>query len=91
MGNRETISVELTPEMAEAVEAAVKSGQFGSAGDVVLAALDQWQSGQLIYGYTHEEIDRLVEEGLESGEPIDGDEALGQINEAFEREFGQQG
>jgi antitoxin ParD1/3/4 len=88
MGSRETINVELTPEMAEAVDAAVKSGQFGSASDVVLAALDQWQSGQFIYGYTPEEIDRLVEEGFVSGEPVDGEESFKRLRSRFIQEFG---
>jgi antitoxin ParD1/3/4 len=88
MGSREIISVELTPEMSDAVNAAVSSGQFGSAGDVLLAALDQWQSGQLIYGYTPDEIDHLIDEGVESGEPVDGEESFARLRSRFIQEFG---
>ena len=88
MGCRETISIELTPELTEAVEAAVGSGRFGSAQEVVIAALDQWQAGQLIYGYTPDELNALFEEGLNSGEPIDGSESFRRTRERFKREFG---
>ncbi|WP_146618505.1 type II toxin-antitoxin system ParD family antitoxin [Rhizobium sp.] len=88
MGRLETISIELTPEMADAVDAAVRSGRFGSTADVVLTALDQWHSDRLVHGYTPEELERLIEEGEASGEPIDGPEAMREIRAKFEREFG---
>ncbi len=91
MGRLETISIELTPELAEAVDAAVRSGRFGSTGDIVLAALEQWQSRQLIHGYTPEEFDRLVEEGESSGDPIDGPQAMRELGSELEAYIAQRG
>jgi antitoxin ParD1/3/4 len=89
MGRLETITVELTPDMAEAVDAAVRSGRFDSTGDIVLAALEQWQSGRLIHGYTPEEFDRLIEEGETSGDPIDGPQAMRELETELEAYIGQ--
>lgn len=91
MGRLETITVELTTDIAEAMDDAVRSGRFGSAGDVVLAALEQWQSGRLIYGYTPEEFDRLIEEGESSGDPIDGPQAMRELKGELEAYIARRG
>jgi antitoxin ParD1/3/4 len=42
-------------------------------------------------GFRTCEIDALIQEGLDGGEPIDGEESFPRIRERFEREFGAKG
>ncbi|MBO3760585.1 type II toxin-antitoxin system ParD family antitoxin [Ciceribacter sp. L1K22] len=84
----ETIRVTLSDDMRDIVEDAMSSGDFKSAEDVVSAALTQWQAERLLANFTPEELDALIQEGLDSGDPIDGEEAFRRIRAQFEREFG---
>jgi hypothetical protein len=52
-------------------------------------SLEQWQSGRLIHGYTPEEFDRLIEEGETSGDPIDGPQAMRELETELEAYIGQ--
>ena len=88
MGRMERLSIEIPEEVNEIVEAAVASGEFASASELVASAVAEWKSSKLIPGYTVEELRILAKEAEESGEPIDGEEAFRQISEEFEREFG---
>ncbi|MBR0555356.1 type II toxin-antitoxin system ParD family antitoxin [Ciceribacter sp. L1K23] len=81
----ETIRVALSDEMRDIVEDALSSGDFKSAEDVVSAALTQWQAERLLANFTPEELDVLIQEGLDSGDPIDGEEAFRRIEEDLER------
>jgi antitoxin ParD1/3/4 len=84
MGRMERLSIELTPELSQSIEEAIASGEFASADEVVQSALATWQSSRLIYGYTVEELTALIDEGENSGEPIDGEEAFRQIAQELE-------
>lgn len=67
MGTVEKITVSLTPEMAEMVRDAVKSGEFASTSEVVRDAMREWKERRDLFGYTLEELRALIQEGIDSG------------------------
>ena len=63
----EKVSVALSPELLEMVKGAVASGHYGSASEVIREALRQWKDRRDLFGYTIEELRKLVQEGIDSG------------------------
>jgi putative addiction module CopG family antidote len=71
------MSIQLTPDQERRVQSFVDSGLYTSAQDVVdaaLAVVERWA----IHGFegTHEELEELLLDGLNSGEPIEADESF---------------
>lgn len=89
MPQLEKVSIDIPREVSEAIKEAVASGEFETPGDVVTEAMASLQSSRLIYGYTVDELDALIAEAEESGDAIDATEAMRQIDEEFEKEFGR--
>lgn len=69
MGRVEKISVTIPPEMAELLDRAMESGDYGSVSDVVSEALRDWKWLQELRSSEREELRRLWREGLDSGPP----------------------
>jgi Arc/MetJ-type ribon-helix-helix transcriptional regulator len=88
MARANPICIELSPDMSELVESVVQSGDFQSPEEVVAAALNAWQVQRMLTNFTSEELDGLIQEALDSGDPIDGDESFRRVRAQFEREFG---
>jgi len=88
MARAHPIRIELSPDMSELVESVVQSGDFQSPDEVVAAALNAWQVQRMLAGFSVEELDGLIQEGLDSGEPVDGEESFRRIRAEFEGEFG---
>ncbi len=88
MARAHPIRIELSPDMSELVESVVQSGDFKSPDEVVAAALNAWQVQRMLANFTVEELDGLIQEGLDSGDPADGEESFRRIRAEFEREFG---
>jgi putative addiction module CopG family antidote len=88
MARAHTIRIELSPDMSELVESVVQSGDFQSPDEVVAAALNAWQVQRMLANFTVEELDGLVQQGLDSGDPVDGEESFRRIRAEFVREFG---
>ncbi len=63
----EKLSITLTPDMAQCVRAAVAEGDYASTSEVVRDALRLWQERRDCFGHTLEQLQHLVQEGLESG------------------------
>ncbi len=89
MPQLEKVSIDIPREVSEAINEAVASGEFATAGDVVTEAMATLRSSRLIYGYTVDELDVLVTEAEDSGDLMDAAEAMRQIDEEFEKEFGR--
>ncbi len=87
MDNTEKLSVELTPELSSAVQEAVASGEFSSVSDVLLSALTEWQSNRRDRAWSDEELGKLWDEGIASGNSVDGEEAFRRIDEELTRRF----
>ena len=75
MATVEKRSISLPTELANSIDAAVASGEYGNASEVVRDALRQWQERRSLFGYTVEQIQMLWDEGLNSGaaRPLDAD------------------
>jgi antitoxin ParD1/3/4 len=67
MANAEKMSIALTPEMADMVREAVKTGDYASTSEVVREALRDWKVRRGLRADAIEDIRRLWEEGLASG------------------------
>jgi antitoxin ParD1/3/4 len=73
MATVEKISIALPPEMVATVRDAVDSGEYASASEVIHEALRDWKLKRKVETLTVAEIRRLVQEGADSGPPIDAD------------------
>ncbi len=66
------LSVELTEELAREIDAAVAGGDYADAGEAVRAALLAWTRERADRGAALRRLRQLWEEGLASGEPVEG-------------------
>jgi putative addiction module CopG family antidote len=85
MARANPIRIELSQDMSDIVESALETGDFKSADEVVLAALNAFQVQRLLANFEPGELDALIQEGLDSGEPIDADQAFRDIELDLER------
>ena len=76
MGHVDKRSITLSPELAAAVDGVVEAGEYASASEVIREALRQWKERRDLFGYTVEELRQLVQEGIDSGAPVDGPTAM---------------
>ena len=67
MSSISKISVALTPELAQAVEQAVATGDYASGSEVVREALREWKLRRTLKLEEQDELRRLWAEGLASG------------------------
>lgn len=72
MGQVDKRSITLSPELAQAVDDVVAAGEYASASEVIRDALRQWKDRRDLFGYTVEELRKLVQEGIDSGSAQDG-------------------
>jgi antitoxin ParD1/3/4 len=72
MGVVQKLSVALTAELAREIEAAVASGDYSTASEVVRDALRTWKRERGDRGAAVQRLRELWEEGLASGEPVEG-------------------
>jgi antitoxin ParD1/3/4 len=59
--------------MVAVVRAAVESGEYSSASEVIREALRAWKLKRKVEALEVEELRRLVREGIESGPSVDAD------------------
>jgi antitoxin ParD1/3/4 len=74
------IEVTLNDETAEIVRQAVDSGAYDSVDDVIGGALIEWHL-QRLSPEEALELRRFVQEGIDSGDAIDGPKALEEIRD----------
>lgn len=68
MATVEKLSIALTPEMADEVRTAVKSGDYASSSEVIREALRDWRRKRIFQDQEIKELRGLWHDGLESGE-----------------------
>ena len=68
MGQVDKRSITLSPELAAAVDDVVAAGEYASVSEVIRDALRQWKDRRDLHGYTVEELRKLVQEGIDSGQ-----------------------
>ena len=70
MGAVQKMSIALTEELAREIEAAVASGDYSTASEVVRDALRAWKRERGDRDAAIRRLRELYEEGLASGEPV---------------------
>jgi antitoxin ParD1/3/4 len=83
MAKLETISVELSADMAGTIRAAVANGDYASESEVVEDALRIWKDERPGDEMDIEEIRRLVQEGIDSGPSVDGEEVFARLKAKY--------
>ncbi|RUW45624.1 type II toxin-antitoxin system ParD family antitoxin [Mesorhizobium sp. M00.F.Ca.ET.151.01.1.1] len=79
MANVEKVSVALTPEMATMMREVVAAGEYASASEVMREALREWKFRRMQRDQAIDELGRLWDEGMASGDPVDGRDAFARI------------
>lgn len=67
MSTVEKITIALTPEMAGFVRSAVEAGEYASTSEAIRDAVREWKERRDLLGYTVEELQVLVQDGIDSG------------------------
>ena len=72
MGAVQKMSIALTEELAREIEAAVESGDYSTASEVVRDALRAWKRERADRDAAIRRLKELWDEGLASGGPVEG-------------------
>jgi antitoxin ParD1/3/4 len=83
MASVEKLSVALTPDMVAEVRAAVEAGEYGSVSEVVRDALRDWRLRRKIETLETDELRRLVQQGIGSGDGQDACEVFARLRARF--------
>jgi antitoxin ParD1/3/4 len=83
MGNVDKRSITLSAELATAVDAAVETGEYASASEVVRDALRLWKERRDLYGYSLEELRGLIQEGIDSGPSEDAEIVMARLRAKY--------
>ncbi|WP_051355253.1 type II toxin-antitoxin system ParD family antitoxin [Mesorhizobium erdmanii] len=83
MGQVDKRSITLSPELAQAVDDVVAAGEYASASEVIRDALRQWKDRRDLFGYTLEELRKLVQEGIDSGPGHDGQPIMDRLRAKY--------
>ncbi len=85
MASTKKISIALTSEMAAMVREAVDGGSYASASEVIRDALRDWKYKNEIRERKIEDIRRLWQEGIESGESTDGEKFFHELKARYNK------
>lgn len=72
MGAIQKLSIAVTQELAREIESAVESGDYSTTSEVIRDALRVWKRERTDRGAAIRRLKQLWEEGLASGEPVEG-------------------
>ncbi|HEY8747847.1 MAG TPA: type II toxin-antitoxin system ParD family antitoxin [Tepidisphaeraceae bacterium] len=70
----------LNPETHKLIEDCVQRGGYASADDAVRAGLDSLRQLQALEEFSPGELDALLQEGEQSGTPLDGEQVLSELS-----------
>ena len=85
----EKISIALTPEMAATINEAVSSGEYVTAGEVMRDAMREWQHHRKRREEKIVELQRLFQEGIDSGPSKDGKAFIERLIADIDKNFGK--
>ena len=83
MPNVEKISIALPSETVSLLKAAVASGEYASASEVVRDALRDWKLKRRLAAVETEELRALVREGMESGPSLEADDVFERLKRKY--------
>lgn len=75
----ETNPMLLSAETRKLIEERVRRGGYANADELVLAGLASLDQQESIGDFAPGEFDALLEEGEQSGEPLDGEQVLSEL------------
>jgi antitoxin ParD1/3/4 len=73
------LTISLSPKQLSRLNQAVESGAYASNSEVVRDALRLWEQREEIRELELARLKQAYQEGIASGEPVDGDEAFARI------------
>ena len=79
MANVEKLSVAVTPEMASLMREVVEAGEYASTSEVVRDALRDWEYSRKQGDQAIQELRHVIQEGIDSGPSVDGEQAMAQL------------
>ena len=79
MANVEKLSIAVTPEMEALMREVVEAGEYASTSEVVRAALRDWEYRRKQRDQAIQELRLLIQEGIDSGPSVDGEQAMAQL------------
>ena len=79
MANVEKLSIAVTPEMAALMREVVEAGEYASTSEVVRDALRDWEYRRKQRDQAIQELRLLIQEGIDSGPSVDGEQAMAQL------------
>lgn len=80
MGKHETITAEISEEMATIVRAAVASGDYADVADVVRHALAEWRAAELLLKIRPDELDAMLDQALAGEEGVEAEAFFDQLD-----------
>lgn len=80
MGKHETITAEISEEMATLVREAVASGDYTDIADVVRHALAEWQVAERLPRIGPEQLNAILDEALAGEEGMEADAFFDQLD-----------
>jgi antitoxin ParD1/3/4 len=80
------VILSLTAEAQKLIEQRMKSGKYGSAEEVVTAALHALESDEHAGDFEPGDWDKLLAEGQQSGPPLDGDSVFAELRNLRSRQ-----
>ena len=83
MGALEKITISLPAEMLAEVKAAVRDGEFTNTSEAIREAIRHWKRARTVIALSDDELRRLVAEGRESGEAVDGETAIQRLRAKY--------
>ena len=83
------MNLSLPPHVQQLIEDRIRSGKYHSAEDVIVAAMASLEQQEQPGDFEPGEMDRLIEEGLSSGAPLDGEQVFAELRERGRRPRGQ--
>lgn len=83
MGVLGKITISIPEEMLSEIRSAVAAGEFTNTSEAIRDAIRHWRRSRTVLALNDEELRRLVAEGRESGEPVDGDAALARLRAKY--------
>ena len=71
--------VAITPAIQKLIQRRMKSGHYATPEDVLTAALNSLAQDEAANEFEAGELDQLLADGENSGEPLDGEEVLAEL------------
>lgn len=84
MGKHETITADISDEMALTIREAVEAGDFSDVGEVVRHALTEWRAAERLPKITSDELVAMLDTSLDSGPGRSTNQVLERLRHKYE-------